>query len=151
MSDVIPSGNEADIEPRAADFARAVALLSEGLLSDVEFRAVTGVEVRDVPPRLADMATLAAVQRSSLQLRNSGALARLEAARYAREAVSIAAGIMRDSDMHPSTRLNAATFVAKASGTERPPAESGQAAERHTVIINIGGDRPPVVVLSERM
>jgi hypothetical protein len=104
-----------------------------------------------VPQRLTEALTLVAVQRASLQLRNSGALARLEAARHARDAVSIAAGIMRDADLHPSTRLNAATFVAKASGTERPPAEAGQAAERHTVIINVGGDRPPVVVSSERM
>lgn len=146
MNDVMPSGNGADIEPAAADFARAVALLSEGLLSDAEFKAVSGVEVRDVPQRLTDVATLVAVQRASLQLRNSGALARLEAARCAREAVSIAAGIMRDTDMHPSTRLNAATFVAKASGTERPPSESNQAGERHTVVINIGGERAPIVI-----
>lgn len=150
MNDVIQSENAPEIESAAADFARAVALLSEGLLNEAEFRAVTRVEVQDVPQRLTDAATLVAVQKASLRLRNSGALARLEAARHARDAVSIAAGIMRDTDLHPSTRLNAATFVAKASGTERPPAEAGQATERHTVVINIGGDRPPVVISGER-
>lgn len=150
MNHVIPPGKAADVES-AEEFARAVALLSEGLLNEPEFRAVAGVEVQDVPQRLTDAITLAAVQRASLQLRNSGTLARLEAARHARDAVSIAAGIMRDTDLHPSTRLNAATFVAKASGTERPLADAGQAAERHTVVINIGGDRPPVVISSERL
>jgi hypothetical protein len=136
-------------ETDAPDVAHAIALLSEGLLSESEFRAISGVEVRDVPQRLADIATLVQVQRASLRLRNSGTLARLEAARHAREAVNVAAGIMRDPDMHPSTRLNAATFIAKASGTERPPLDSDQSRERHTVVINIGGDRPPVVISSE--
>lgn len=151
MNDVTLSGNASEIESVTADFARAVALLSEGLLNEAEFRAVTNVEIQDVPQRLTDAATLVAVQKASLRLRNSGALARLEAARHARDAVSIAAGIMRDTELHPSTRLNAATFVAKASGTERPPAEAGQAAERHTVVINIGGDRPPVIISSEQL
>lgn len=148
MNHVTPPGNAAAVDS-AEEFARAVALVSEGLLNEPEFRAVTGVDVQDVPQRLTDAITLVAVQRASLQLRNSGALARLEAARHARDAVSIAAGMMRDTDLHPSTRLNAATFVAKASGTERPPAEAGKTPERHTVVINIGGDRPPVVISSE--
>lgn len=105
--------------------------------------------MQDVPQRLTDAATLVGVQKAALQLRNSGALARLEAARHAREAVNIAAGIMRDADMHPATRLNAATFIAKASGTERPPQDANQGGERHTVVINIGADRAPVVISSE--
>lgn len=144
MNDVILSENAPETESVAADFARAVALLSEGLLNEAEFRAVTSVEVHEVPQRLTDTATLVAVQKASLRLRNSGALARLEAARHARDAVSIAAGIMRDTELHPSTRLNAATFVARASGTERAPAEPSQSGERHTVVINIDGDRAPL-------
>jgi hypothetical protein len=132
-------------DAETADVVRAIALLSEGLLSEAEFKAITGLEVQDVLRRLANAATLVHVQTATLQLRNSGALARLEAMRHAREAVNVAAGIMRDTDMHPSTRLNAATFIAKASGTERSATESEGAREPTRIIINFGGHAPIVV------
>lgn len=91
---------------------------------------------------------LDAVRRATTELRVSGESARLEAARHAREAVQVAASIMRDPEMLASNRLNAATFIAKVSGTERPPVDAGRAAEKHTITINIGGDRPRIIVES---
>jgi hypothetical protein len=79
-----------------------------------------------------------------MQMRNAGALARLEAARHAREAVQIAAQIMHDSDAHVSNRLNAATFIAKVSGTERA-APADEPSERFTITIHLG-DNPPVII-----
>lgn len=127
------------------DIARAVALLSEELLTGDEFHAMTGIDPERLTDYLADSARLAAVQRTSLQLRNSGAVARLEALRHSREAVQVAAQIMRDSEMHAPSRLGAATFIAKVAGTERPAMEQQQ-AERCSITINIGGGTPPVVV-----
>ena len=143
---------QADNIPALSDpkvLIRAIALLSEELIEPHEFTALTcGVNVASVPTVLRHPAMLAEVQKAALQLRTSGEVARLEAARHAREAVQIAASIMRDPDMLASNRLNAATFIAKASGTERPPTDAGRANERHTITINIGGDRPPIIVES---
>jgi hypothetical protein len=125
---------------------RAIALLSEGLLSEAEFTALTGIQVPDLMIQLADPLVLAGVQRAAIELRESGVIARLEAARHAREAVRIAADIMRDPDVHPTARLNAATFVAKVSGTERPASDSRDAQERHSIVINIGEGRPAIVI-----
>jgi hypothetical protein len=130
------------------DIAHASALLSEGLLTPVEFQALTGMDAHSVPQYLADPARLVSVQRTCLQLRNSGAIARLEALRHAREAVTIAADIMRDSEMHPSTRLNAATFVAKASGTEKPAEQAVEARGRFTLTI-IRGNKEPLVISTD--
>lgn len=131
--------------PSEDDVLRAVALLSEELLTPVEFQALTRMDANGVPHYLADPGRLASVQRTCLQMRNSGAIARLEALRHAREAVTIAAEIMRDSDMHPSTRLNAATFVAKASGTEKPAEEAIEPRGRFTLTI-VCGDKEPLVI-----
>jgi transcription initiation factor TFIID subunit TAF12 len=136
-------------EPSANDLARAIALVTAGLITDVQFLAVTGRTIDHIDSILSTQGMLIRVQRSMLTLQNSGALARLEAARHAREAVEIAASIMRDSDNHPSTRLNAATFVAKASGTQRPPTDAIDSRERHTITINVGDGRRPIVVTSE--
>ncbi len=130
------------------EIVRAIALFSEGLLSRIEFHALTGFDSRLASQYLADEAKLAAVQRASLRLRNSGATARLEALRHARAAVEIAADIMQDHELHPATRLNAATFITKVSGTERPTSESTDSRERHTIVINIAGNRPPLVISS---
>ena len=135
--------------PFDEDMARAIALLAEGVLTKAEFHTLTGIDPGNVLRHLADSRKLAAVQRCSLQLRNSGTVARLGALRHAREAVEVAAQIMRDPDMHPSSRLNAATFIAKASGIERPPPHSDQPQERCTIVIKFGCDRPPVVVSAE--
>jgi hypothetical protein len=131
--------------PSQSDVSRAIALLSEGLLTPGEFKASTSLGVQDVPRLLTDPAVLAEVQRHLLGFRHSGSLARLEAVRHAREAVRVAIEIMRDQGMHPSSRLNAATFVAKSAGTERPIEETGDSRERHRIIINIGG-KPPLIV-----
>jgi hypothetical protein len=141
--------NTPAIAESSEDVARAIALLSEGVVEPHEFLALTGLDAFAVPTLLQSHDMLAAVQRATLQLRNSGALARLEAARHAREAVEVAASIMRDSEMHASNRLNAATFIAKASGTERPAAEAIEPQERFTITINLGPDQPPVVIESK--
>lgn len=117
------------------DSARAIALLMEGLLTEKEFGALTGIAPQDLPQLLADSARLAEVQRVAMELRDSGALARLEALRHSRDAVSIAAEIMRDSEMHASTRLNAAAYVAKVAGTERAPVNQA-APQRISIRIN---------------
>jgi hypothetical protein len=135
------------LEPKsAADLARAISLLSEGLLTPQEFAATSGVDVSDISLYLTNSIVLAEVQKCTIKLRTSGEAARLEAARHAREAVNVAADIMRDPDMHASSRLNAATFIAKVSGTERPRSDSNDAGERHTITINIGNNQPPLFV-----
>lgn len=126
------------------DITRAITLLLEGLLTESEFTALTGIDAQTVAQRLAITATLAEVQRTAMQMRNSGALARLEAAGHAREAVQVAAQIMRDPEAHVSNRLNAATFIAKVSGTERA-APADEPHEKFTITINLG-DQPPVMV-----
>jgi hypothetical protein len=122
--------------------------LSEGLLSNDEFHAVTGLDSQRLAQHMADPLMPAAVQRAMLKLRNSGGAARLEALRHARDAVTVAAGIMHDDDMHPSTRLGAAGFISKVAGTERPAPELSQPGEHHTIIIRIG-DREPLVISSD--
>jgi hypothetical protein len=122
-------------------------LLSDGLLTPEEFEADTALPVAQVPGLLDDPAVLAEVRRLRQVLRASGSLARLEAINHAREAVKIAALIMRDQEMHPSNRLNAATFIARAAGTERPAHES--ADPRHgkvKITINIGGEKSPLII-----
>jgi hypothetical protein len=129
-----------------ADIAHAIALLSEGLLTRAEFHALTGIDAQQIPQHLADATRLVNVQRTALQLRNSGTLARLEALHHARDAVGVAAQIMRNSETHASNRLAAAAFIAKVSGTQRPVDDPAATAERFTVTINIGGGRPPIVI-----
>jgi len=126
--------------------ARAIALLSEGLIEPYELTALGGIEENMIPALLRSALMLDEVRRATTELRVSGESARLEAARHAREAVQVAASIMRDPEMLASNRLNAATFIAKVSGTERPPVDAGRTSEKHTITINIGGDRPPIVV-----
>jgi hypothetical protein len=128
-----------------SDLIRVIALLMEGLLSEKEFSALTGVEPGSLSILLADAAKLAEVQRAGLKLRNSGSLARLEAARNAREAIEIAAQIMRDAEMHASTRLNAAAFIAKVSGVDRPADDAHSAREQFRVVIHFSGHDPQVV------
>jgi hypothetical protein len=146
-TDLVPAPACAAIKTASdEDIARAIALLSEGLLTQAEFHAMTGINPERMPDYLTDSARLSAVQRASLQLRNSGAVARLEALRHSREAVQVAAQIMRDSEMHAPSRLSAATFIAKVAGTERPAIELQQPAERRSITINFGGRTSPVVI-----
>jgi hypothetical protein len=128
--------------------AHAIALLSEGLIEPFELMALCGIEENMIPALLQSELMLDEVRRATTELRVSGESARLEAAHHAREAVQVAATIMRDPEMLASNRLNAATFIAKVSGTERPPVDAGRTTEKHTITINIGGDRPPIVVES---
>lgn len=116
--------------------ARAIALLNDGLIEPHEYAALTGEDPEGIPALLASPQLVAAVQRVILQLRGTGALARLEALKHAQEAVKIAADIMRDSDMHPSNRLNAATYVAKVAGTERPTEETRRPPQNVRITIN---------------
>lgn len=144
MNNVVTAADPNSIAEPSPELGRAIALLSEGLLEAHEFFAITGIEAAMVPTLLQSANMLTAVQRASIQLRNSGALARLEAARHAREAVQIAAQIMQDSESHASNRLSAATFIAKIAGTERAPSPE-QRQEPFTVRI-ILGEKPPVVI-----
>jgi len=128
------------------DFTRAIALMLEGLLTESEFTALTGFDAQTVAQRLADTAALAEVQRAAMQMRNSGALARLEAVRHARTAVEVAAQIMADTDMHPGHRISAATFIARAAGTDRPEVDEDKIAENFRVIIHLGDGAPPLVI-----
>ena len=144
-----PAGTVAAPKPPTdAEIAHAISLLSEGLISNDEFHALTGMDSQRVAQHMADPLMLTAVQRAILKLRNSGAIARLEALRHARAAVEVAADIMGDTEMHPSTRLNAATFISKVSGTERPAPDLSQPSERHTITILIG-DKDPITISSE--
>jgi hypothetical protein len=146
---LVPAGTvPAQKSPSEAEIAHAIALLSEGLISNEEFHALTGMDSQRVAQHMADPLMLTAVQRTILKLRNSGAIARLEALRHARGAVEVAADIMGDTEMHPSTRLNAAAFLSKVAGTERPAPELSQPSERHTITINISG-RPPLIISSD--
>ena len=148
MSAPIQSEVAVSTQENPTVIARAVALLAEQLIEQHEFIALTGISVANVPTILQSASMLAEVQRATLKLRTSGESTRLEATRHAREAVQIAANIMRDPEMLASNRLNAATFIARVSGTERPPVDAGRAAEKHTITINIGGDRAPIIVES---
>jgi hypothetical protein len=130
----------------SSDIARAVALFSEELVTATEFKALTGMDVSELPQWLSDASALTGVHKETLRLRNSGALARLEAARHARDAVLVAATIMRDEAMHASNRLNAATFIAKATGTERPIEGTTDRNDRFVIHINIGNNEPPVII-----
>lgn len=149
MTDVLPATNWEERNISRQKCARAIALLSEGLIEPYELVALTGITEDTIPALLQSDVMLDEVRRATTELRVSGEAARLEAARHAREAVQVAATIMRDPEMLASNRLNAATFIAKVSGTERPPADAGRANEKHTITINIGGDRPPIVVKSD--
>jgi hypothetical protein len=145
---MLPTGVADEHNKSRHKAAHAIALLSEGLIEPYELMALCGIEENMIPTLLQSECMLAEVRRATTDLRVSGEAARLEAARCAREAVQVAASIMRDPEMLASNRLNAATFIAKVSGTERPPVDAGRAAEKHTITINIGGDRPPIIVQS---
>lgn len=149
MTNALPTPNWDERNISRQKCARAIALLSEGLIEPYELAALTGLTEDTIPALLQSDAMLDEVRRATTDLRVSGESTRLEAARHAREAVQVAASIMRDPEMLASNRLNAATFIAKVSGTERPPADAGRANEKHTITINIGGDRPPIVVKSD--
>jgi len=137
---VVPAPPGALTAATERDTARAVALLVEGLLTEKEFGALTGIAPQDLPQLLADTTKLAEIQRISVELRNAGTLARLEALGCAREAVTVAAEIMRNSEMHPATRLNAATYISKVAGTERAVADDRSKATQVSIRINLGSE-----------
>jgi hypothetical protein len=117
--------------------AQLVALLTEELITDQEIVAFSGRQLDEIEHWMGDAANLAEVQRATLELRNSGRAARLEAARHAREAVQVAVGIMRNDELHPSPRMAAAEYVAKVAGTMRPAADQGAQNDRIRITINI--------------
>jgi hypothetical protein len=122
--------------------SRAIVLLSDGLLTPEEFEAYTTLPVGQVPGLLDEPLVLAEVQRQHLELQTSGSLARLEALRHAREAVKTAVLIMRDQDMLPSNRLNAANFIARAAGTDRPAHDAADPAQEPVrITICFGGQK----------
>ena len=149
MSTIATNLGSATLEPTSdSDIAHAIGLLAENLLTPAEFKALTGIDAQSIQQRLADPAMLAAVQRAAIHMRNSGALARFEAARHARAAVEVAASIMSDNDMHPTHRISAATLIARTAGTDKPSSEEGRPSERFRVVIHLGDDRPPTVIES---
>lgn len=132
----VPPGAAAPISD--LDCARAMALLMEGLLTEKEFGALTGIAPQDLPQLLTDSAKLAEVQRMSMELRNKGALDRLEALRHSRDGVIAAAAIMRDPEMSAGMRLNAAAFISKIAGTDRAPADEKGKPANVKISINFG-------------
>jgi hypothetical protein len=146
---VAEGATSAPLATSERDITRAIALLLEGLLTDSEFTALTGIDAHSVPQRFQNTTALAEVQRTAMQMRNSGALARLEAARHARAAVEVAAEIMADTDMHPSHRISAATFIARAAGTEKPAVDENKSPDGFRVIINMGPDMPSIIIGTE--
>jgi hypothetical protein len=144
----VPTTASAPTTPTAThepDVVHAIVLLGEGLLTENEFTAETGVDSMNLPALLAQPDMLAAVQRKRVELLNNGTLARLEAARHSPEAVRVAAQIMQDSEMNASNRLTAATFIAKASGTERPAEDGTKTKDQFRLVINLGGREPLVI------
>jgi hypothetical protein len=128
--------------------ARGIALYSEGLMEPHELLALVDVDVNDIPALLRSDKLLAAVRRATVQLKVSGDGARLEAARHAREAVTIAADLMRNPELHASTRLAAAESIHKVAGTHKAKADQTP-QEGFRVIIHLGEGRPPVVISGE--
>lgn len=131
------------------DVARFVVLLKEGLLSENEFGSLTGIAPQDLPSLLADPTALAEIHRASTELRNTGALARLEALSHARGAVKIAADMMNDPEMGAGVRLGAATYIAKIAGTERAAAETSGKPQQVRININFGSKEQPQSVVVE--
>jgi len=124
--------------PSELEIARVIALYSEELLDERQVQMLSGLNPSEIPLWMADPGRVEAVHRATLEMQNSGALARLEACRHARDMVKIAAGIARNEDIHASTRLAGATFVAKAAGTEKPPEADQRAPASIKISINFG-------------
>lgn len=124
------------------ELAHAIVLVVEGIATEAQFSALTGRAVGDIHALLADSQMLARVQRLSLQLKNTGALARLEAAKHVRPAVQIAAAILHNEDVHAGQRLAAAEQIHRIAGTARPPA-ARENSERVRINIYLGehGDK----------
>lgn len=128
--------------PSEHDIIRVIALYSGALLDERQVEMLSGLDANDIPRWVAAPGRIEAVHRATLELQNSGALARLEASRHARDMVKIAAEIAKNEENHVSARLAGATFVARAAGTEKP-AESEQRVPQHVVIrINLAGNHP---------
>jgi hypothetical protein len=128
-----PSGDA----PTPDAIAHAIVLAVEGLVTDAQFAALTRRAVADIGTLLAEPEMLTRVQRLKLELQNKGVLARLEALKYSRDAVNVAAEIMNNDELHPSPRLAAADYVAKVAGTMKPPPSDGASRERVRITINI--------------
>jgi hypothetical protein len=135
--------------PSEQEIAHAAALFLDDLLDADQLHAVTGLDAAALGAWMGIPGRTAEVRRARLTLQNGGKLARLEALRHAREAVSIAAGIMSDSDMAAGMRLNAATYIAKVAGTEKGPTESERAPQQVRVVINLGPTQEPREVVIE--
>ena len=129
--------------PSDADVARAVVLLSEGMLSDEQFQALAGFERQDISAWLTEPGRISALHRTELELRTSGALARMRAAHASDEAIQLAANIMRNPDLHPSPRLDAIKTVLKAGGAEQPRERDQRQAQNITIRVNFRSPSDP--------
>jgi hypothetical protein len=145
MNNQLTPARDGALDDSLQTVARGIALFSEGLIEPHELLALANIDSNDIPNLLTSAKLLAAVRRATLQLKVTGDGAHLEAARHAREAVQIAADLMRNADLHASTRLAAVESIHKAAGTHRPKTDS-IAQEGFRVIINLGDGRPPVVI-----
>jgi hypothetical protein len=128
------------------ELAHAVVLVIEGIASDSQFAALTGRPVSDITGLLADATMLARIQRRSLELQNSGALARLEALRHTRSAVQVAASILDDADIYPGQRLAAAEQIHRVAGTSKLAAGRDSPQETVKIVINVPGESAPLVI-----
>lgn len=147
--DTSPAPSVVAAETAAQELVRELVLLIERLSTVEQFQALTGIDPLDVPQLLTDPMWMARLERIKREMETNGELARLYAAKRARRVIEFADEVMRDEEVHPSTRLNAGQTILRAAGAERPPAEAGQIREHHTVIINIGGNRAPLVVSND--
>ena len=147
MNDLLPPRIDADPDSSPQTVARAIALLSEGLIEPHELKALANIDPADIPTLLSSENVLVEVRRATLQLRISGDGARLDAARHARAAVQVAADLMRDAELHASVRLAAAESIHKTAGTHKPKTDA-MPQERFRVIIHLGEGEPPIVIRS---
>lgn len=146
MSNVMPASAlpmPAAPAPTEADVARAVVLLSEGMLSDEQFQALAGFARPDISAWLTEPGRIGALHRTELELKTSGALARMRAAHASDEAIQLAADIMRNPDLHPSPRLDAIKTVLKAGGAEQPREHNQRQAASVTIRINFRSPNDP--------
>ncbi len=130
--------------PSETEIARAVVLLSEGLLTDDQFGSLAGFAREGVSAWLTQPGRIHALHRVEVELRSSGALARIRGAHASDEAIQVALEIMRDENLSPTPKLDAVKTVLRAGGAERPVEKDERPVQSVRININLAlpGDAP---------
>lgn len=123
--------------PSETEIARAVVLLSEGLLTDEQFSSLAGFARQDVSEWLMQPGRIDALHRIEIELTSSGALARIRAAHASDEAIRVAIEIMRDENLSPTPKLDAARTVLRAGGAEKPAERDERPLQNVRININL--------------